>query len=308
MEGVTVTQDEGRTRYEFTHPDARPATPEPSKSDTPADGAPAKAADGQSPTTPPEGAAQQGDPDLPDEELEKIVRNPKVQARIDQLANNLTGNKLQRERERLRAELQKEIQEEQARWERLDEAYQFLVAEGREKFMDRFGVDEADAAKWEADYLRERRRGPDAASAPVDRSQIENEVTMALAQGAIEEFRRGVEALPFYGDLPDDSKKALAALKFDPATNWFADGLNALAAGLKARDDKIEREHKKALDEARQAGANNAHAEREESAPIVVGGSPSEFSNFKDVEIAYSTGQISRERFHEEKKRFRVDH
>lgn len=286
-------------RYEFPQPGQETAPPEAA----PPDRAAAE----------PEPEAKAPEPDTPKaltpEEVARLEKDPAMQQRIRQLANNLHGNALQRERERLRAEVQREIRETEAKWVKADAAYQLLVTEGEEAFMDRFGVeDEAAVARWKADYIEGRRNRNAETQAAPDTEAVVLEVRQAFNEQAIGEFRQIAQAsLPFWEELPEDARGKLSSLTFDPDGNWLEDAFKAIADGFRQRDERIAREHKSALDEARKAGANQAMAEIEEDSPVITGAT-GPAKSWKQVEDDYSKGLISREEFNAERKARRIDY
>jgi len=301
---VTTIERGGVTTHEFRNPDAAPreAAPEPAKTESEG-----KAPDVSVATPKPEGDGTEAD-DLTPEELKRFEKSKAAQARIEQLAANRSGNLLQREREKLRAEVLAEHQKEQEAWRIADEGYQLLTTRGREAFMAEFRMSERDAAQWEANYLAAREtRGQDQGTA----RQADETFALDFNNGAITEFKAAAsQLLPFYGELPDETRAKLDGLKFDPNGNWLGEAFEALAKGVAARDARIDREHKAALDEARAAGANRANAEREESAPVIVDSRPNDLAAMSRTEIyeGYASGKIDRATYHAELRRRGIDY
>lgn len=247
----------------------------------------------------PEGEQSPNLSELTDEQLEELVRNERVQSRIEQLANNRLGNRLQQEREKARREVQQEAEQwEQAtnyynRLQQDDDFYEQQVqAHGEEAILD-----------FRANYMRaaKQRNG----AAPVDVEAVRAEYREQFNQGAIPEFQEALKQLtPFYDELPEDSRKAIEGLAYNPEGNWLADGFEAYAKGVSKYIEGLERKHKEALDEAREAGRNEARAAREEGKAVVVNnGQPGDFDPHQVIrEYGLMQGDWSREDFHRAKK------
>ena len=255
--------------FEFPYPEEKPPAvaeaPKPEEAAKPPDEAPA---------APPEAAAPDPD-DLSDDELERVLKHPKGQARVDQLVNNKYGNALQQ----ARAEAQ------QAR-ERV-EAERAVAAEA-EAYYKKLSDDDAffdeqiarhtrpKVLRWMADYEEHTASKANAASpSAVDLQAVKDELTQGWNTAAISEFQAVAKAvLPFYGDLPNETRATIESAKFDPAGNWLVDSMTALATGVQKHIERMERAHKDAIEEARQAGKNEAIAAREQSSPVLVNGQP----------------------------------
>lgn len=284
----------GYESFEFDYPEATPA-PDGKR----ADATPAPAAHLQEPD------------DLPDEELDRVLKHPKGQTRLDQLVNNRYGNQLQQARQeaqRAREQAVREFQQEQQKRAEAATFYQKLSND--DAFFDdqvaKYG--RPAVLHWMGDYetaIEAENQGTPAA----DIERIQRDYGTAFNAQAIDEFRTIAKAtLPFYGDLPDDTRAVFEKLAYDPAGNWLADAMTALASGVQKHIDGLERRHKEALDQARQAGKNEAIASREEASPVVVAPSSGTggHSTWKEAERAYAEGRIDRSEFLREKARFRV--
>lgn len=268
-EGVTApeapTQDvdvteSGHQEFVFLRSEEAPAKAPESKEETP-----------PAPDAEPAGAAPEPkpDPEPTDEDLERVLKHPKAQERIDRLAANKAGN-LQQQRERDRAERDSKKAEATSYYEKLanDDFYEAQVK----------GHGEARILRWLADY-KEAISEPDEPSAPVDTNldSFKDEFTAEFNRLAIPEFQATVAAtIPIWKDLPEAVHKQIGGLRFDPNGNWLADGLTAIGKGIADHIAKLERDHKAALDQAREAGRNEAHARREEASPVVVDARPGE--------------------------------
>lgn len=264
-------------------------------------------------STPPAQDASQEQPsadELPDDVIDRVLKDERARERIDRLAANRFGNRLQREREQWRREYEREKAAADEQWSKADAAFTYLEAEGDEAFMDRFGVKSvAEVARWRADYLQERENRQQASvqqQAP-DQDALVAELSGQFNDMAIKEVQAAVSGLPFYSDLSDEVRTKLSALKYDPEGNWFGDAIQALTEGLAKRDERIAREHKAALDQARKAGANEADAAREEAAPVIVGATGAA-RTWKEIERAYAFNEIGREEYLAEKKARRIDY
>lgn len=249
--------------YEFPFPDETPDSADAPPSETKDDAAP----DGDS-------------DDLPDELIERVLGHEKAKARVDQLTNNRYGNRLQQERaerERLAAELQA-IRDAEATEKAFKEASDFYEKLNTdEAFYDAKVAEVGEGAllRWIADYkdtAASRKAG--AGSPSVDIDAVRREYDQAFNATAISQFKDIAKAtLPFYGELPEETRATIDKLAYDPAGNWFADALQSLGTGMQKHLESLERRHKDALAEARLAGRNEAIAARESGSPVVVEGS-----------------------------------
>jgi len=301
---VTTIERGNVVSHEFRNPDSAPK----SETQTPATESATAEATAATEAAAPEGERTAAD-DISDDELKRLEKSAKLQARIEQLANNKAGNLAQRDRERIRAEERQRFQEESAAWEKADEGYQLLVSKGRDSFKERYGMTEPQAAAWEANYLAEREKRD--AAPQVQATQSDEQIRSDFNSGAIAEFQAGIKTLlPFYGDLPEETRKTIESARFDPEGNWLADSLEALAAGVAARDERVAREHKAALAEARTAGANSALADREEASPVIIDPKPNNLAAMSNAELnmAYAENVIDRTTYNAEKRRRGIDY
>ena len=290
--------ESGYQKIEFAHRDTPAAV-----ADAPVQKAPPVQA-----TPPVDGSQPEAPEEMSDEELEKVLRNPKAQARVDQLVNNRYGNKLQQERERARREAieqqavdSKTRADADAYYKKLSEDDDFFdarVAEhGRPKVL-----------RWMADYEETvealAKASPDRGPS-IDVEQVRAEYGTAFNHTAINEFKDIAKAtIPFWGDLPDDTRAHIEALAYDPDDRrpggWLADALSALASGVAKHIDGIEKRHNAALENARQAGKNEAIASVDDRGPVVVmgsNGSPLDSLSWSEIEEKYAFGELNRDQF-----------
>ena len=238
---------------------------------------------------------------------EKAKLPEAVRERIDQLVLNRYGNKLQEAREQAAQEALRREETDRKAWEEATGYYERLrTDEGfRTEQLRQYG--EAGVLEWEAKYLRaaEARTAGDRDSG-VSRQRFEE----AFNQAAINEFQGAVkEEFPFYGELPEDTRKVIEGARFDPAGNWFADSLGALAKGVTKHIDQMERKHQQALEEAREAGRTEGRGERAEDGPVAVNrGVGQDSTSFKQVERAYAEGKLSNSEWERQKKTFGIDY
>lgn len=297
---VRTSERGGVIRHEFLQTDtaAKTETPAPEQKTEPKADAEAPKGD----TTPPAEPAA-----LSDDEFKRIEKDPRFTARVEQLANNRVGNVVQRERDKIRSETLEQYRKEQAAWQAADEAYQLLSSRGRDAFMREYNQTERQAVEWEANYLREREQR-DAAPAP--NSQAIETIRADFNTGAVSEMKAAMTTLlPFYGELPEETRKVIDGLAFNPEGNWLEDAFTALVKGIAARDDKVKRDHEAALREARTAGANSALAAREEGSPVIVEAKPNDMAAMSNHELnaAFNRGDLTREQFNAENRRRGID-
>lgn len=273
----------------------------------------AKAPEESARTAPVEAKAPAGDDDLPDDAIERVLKHPKAQSRLDQLVNNKYGNELQKARgdqERIRREAVEEHEQSQRQraevadtWKRLSEDDSFfdeqVARHGRPTVLEWM-------AKAERAMEAEKTAPPAA-----DVEAVKAEYGTAFNHAAVNEFKTIAKAtLPFWGDLPDETRAHIESLAYVPDDDrpggWLADALSALAAGVGKHLDQVKRSHREELDQARMAGKNEAIAAREDAGPVMVApSSGSAFTSWTDVMEAYAAGRMSREQFHIEAKNFK---
>lgn len=226
--------------------------------------------------------------------------SPRFKARIDQLVRNRQGNLIQQARE----EAIREIREQDRAWRESSEFYDRLSNDQtfRNEQIEKHG--RSKVFRFIADYEEERSRRESSAPAPaVDSAKFAQEFNSA----AISEFQAAVKQLvPFYDKLSPDVQQAIDSAQYDPQGNWFADSLGALANGVNKYIERLERDHKSALEEAREAGRNEARANRDASGPVQVAGKTEGFSSFREVEMAYAEGRIDRQTFRRQANAFNV--
>lgn len=260
---------------------------------------------------PPEDQKQEADgDDLPDEEVERILRHPKGQERLNRLLQNKYGNELQRQRAEIERQVREAIRREDEQWREAESYYHRLQTD--DAFFDAQVAKHGKPAvsRWIADYetAQEARNARAGGREQFDADSFRAEFATAFNNAAVEQFREiAARSLPFYGDLPDETRKRLESLRYEPDGNWLADGFRALAEGVEKHIAKLERQHAEALAEARKAGRYEAIAEREESQPVVVESEPGEFRTWREVEFAYAEGRMSREEFRRQMSRFGKD-
>ena len=255
---------------------------------------PSKDAPPQEPTaaTPAKDPEPPGD-GLSDEEIERILADEKVKQRIDRLADNKVGNRLQAARE----EERRRIAEESKQWDTATDYFNRLVDD--EDFyaaqVAEFGEGRIGGFKDAYKASAQERAGGDVAPA-VDADAIRRDFAKAFNDAAVGEFQTIVKgSLPFYGDLPEDVRKTIESAAYDPNGNWLHASLTAIGTGVTKHIEGLERKHAQALREAMTAGTNDAIAAREESAPVVVNGQQGQsFGSWAEIESAYANGSITR--------------
>lgn len=277
-------------RFEFPVSDAPETAPEKTAPSEPAPKEPAPVA-----TAPAEKAPEPDE--LTDEELERVLRHPKGQERLDRLVNNKLGNRLQQERE-AQAKDAKEWDAATSYYERLATDDDFYEAAVEAKGGGEAG--EQAVLQYRADYLRAKQaRETKDATPVVDDVAARAEYTQAFNSAAVSEFKDIVKAtLPFYGDLPAETRTAIESASYKPDGNWLGDALTAIGKGVVKHIEGLERSHTAALREATTAGKNDAIAAREDAAPVVVDGNPG--TDWNDIYRRYGEGdpKVSRDEFH----------
>jgi hypothetical protein len=272
-------------RYEFPVSDAPETAPEKTAPSEPTPQEPAPAAPAPEAKAPEPG-------ELTDEELERVLRHPKGQDRLDRLVNNKLGNRLQQERE-AQAKDAKEWDAATSYFQRLTDDDDFYEAE-----VGKHG--EAVVLRYRADYQDAKQaRDTKSATPVVDDVAARAEWTQAFNSAAVSEFKDIVKAtLPFYGDLPPEVRTAVENASYNPEGNWLGDALTAIGKGVVKHIEGLERRQTAALREATTAGKNDAIAAREDAAPVVVDGSPG--TDWNDIYRRYGEGdpKVSRDEFH----------
>ena len=291
---------EGHQRWDFPSSDAPQEIAAPAPSAAPeAEAAPVPEAKAEEPQTPP-------DPD--EAEIERILKHPSAQARIDQLTNNRFGNRLQQERAAAEQATRAKLQEEQAKWEEATKTYTRLQSDDAyyAAMVEQNG--EAEVLSFRANYQRAAQSRSAAATQPqFDASAYAQQFTKAFNEGAIGEFRDVVkQAIPFYGDLPEDVRTRVERAAYDPNGNWLADAMTALGKGVAAHIDSLQTKHAAALREAVEAGKNEAIASREEATPITIAGDVGDFKSWSEIELAYAEGRMPRADFQAAKRKFGI--
>jgi hypothetical protein len=251
------------TKSETAEAPAAPAPSEPTEPATPEPAAP--------PATAPEAD------ELSDDLIEKVLRHPNGQKRVDQLVNGKLGNRLQQER----ATWAQEQKQDADKWDTASAYHDKLAADDDfyEAQVKEHGEDSI--LEFRANYIRAAKaratETPAQAPAP-DLAKLQTEFAHEFNTAAVGEFQRIAKAtLPFYGDLPADVRARIDGAAYDPAGNWLADSLTALGQGVEKHIAQLNRAHAQALKDATEAGRNDAHAERQDAAPLVVNGADSGF-------------------------------
>lgn len=249
----------------------------------------------QEPGTQPAAASD----DFDDETWERIKKSP----RIERLVDNRYGNKLVEAQQRAREEAAQHLREQDAKWQestalynRLSEdedAFNQAVAENGSPAVRRFMADYEEAAA-----VRQQTTGPQAQAIEAAKQQFAQGFAQQFNDAALQQVKAAIPAtIPFYGELPEETRTAIENLVYNPEGNFLAEGLTALGKGLKAREDRIQREHKAALEQATEAGRNEARAAAEGRGPLIVKPGENQFTDFKQAEEAYASGRINYEQF-----------
>jgi len=283
------SQAYGRLTFssEKDEPEGETATPDAGEEPAPEASPPSPAAES---TAPP-------DDDLTPEELARFERSSKAQERITQLANNVAGNKLQTERERIRREVEAELQDRDTKFEKASEYHNSLV-DDEEFFKTEVGKHGRVAVmRWMADFEESAaaRGKPGAAAPPVDMEAIRSEYAQEWNTQGAQVFADTLKSQPFYSELPQALRTKFEKGESDPnAAHWVADWMDGLGKWVTS----LKTEHAKALHEARTAGKNEAQAEHEDTGPVVT--SPTgPATDPAEIERRYGQGDpsISREDF-----------
>lgn len=306
---IVVDATQAYERYDF--PNTPPA------SDKPA--AAGEETGKSAPATPPDDLSDEALAALWQKNQDRLEKLPDYQARQERLLENKHGNTLQIERARIERETREAVQAEEADWAKAADFYYDLQNDPafRAQEIARLNADgqngEAALKVWEGTYEVEHgkreteRRAPKAASDPAAIAALKTEFATSFNGTAIGEFQEYArQAIPFYADLPEDTRKAIDTLKYDPAGNWFADGLSALGKGVQKHIETLQQQHTRALAEARLAGKNEAHADREDSGPVIVANQEGGYTTPYELDRAYNRGQIDRNTYHAERRRLGV--
>lgn len=198
---------------------------------------------------------------------DRIEKDPVFDERVNQLANNRVGNKLQQERAQWESQRQAE-RKEQEEWRTASEQFTKLQDDPsyRVEMIREHG--ERAVREFEDNYrtaAREREAEPQIAA-------YRTQFTQSFNDAALAEFKATAAATIPMDEMPEEVRGAIEKLAYDPNGNWLVDGFEALAKGFKAALEKRDRDHARALSEAREAGKNEAFAEREEARPLNVEG------------------------------------
>lgn len=270
----TITSTGG---YDFAEEEAEetptPAPPEPAVAEEPqASDAPAEV-----PPVEPDFAALENL--TPAQIREALKKNPAFLRAYD----GEIGSRLQqKEREIREAAKTEALAEFNAEGERLAAAWdQYVEIESwrdndPEKYQ-REAESNAEYLQWKANLLRWRETYESKAKIrPTPASQTPQvDVTAALTKwstDAIEEAKHLIKATsPHYDQLPAEQRKAIESIAFSADRNWLEDALTNYVKGTNAH---YEKRMKDAVDAAREAGRNEALAERATDQPVMVNSAP----------------------------------
>lgn len=135
----------------------------------------------------------------------------------------------------------------------------------------------AEYLQWKANLFRWRETYEGKAKirpAPADQAP-QADVTAALTKwstDAIEEAKHLIKATsPHYDSIPAEQRKAIESIAFSADRNWLEDALTNYVKGTSAHYEKRMRD---AVDAAREAGRNEALAERATDTPVMVNSAP----------------------------------
>src|SRR5690606_24360025 len=169
---------------------------------------------------PPEDQKQEADgDDLPDEEVERVLRHPKGQERLNRLLQNKYGNELQRQRAEIERQVREAIRREDEQWREAEAYYHRLQTD--DAFFDAQVAKHGKPAvsRCIADYetAQEARNARAGGREQFDADLFRAEFATAFNNAAVEQFREiAARSLPFYGDLPDETRKRLESLRYEP--------------------------------------------------------------------------------------------
>jgi len=206
------------------------------------------------------------------------------------------GSRLQnRERELREAAKQEAIAEFNAEGERLQKAWdQYEEMETwRDNDPERYRNEvehnpkvrqwQANLLAWREQYEEKTKVRPREASAPpVDEVAI---LAKWSGEGA-EEAKHIIKTVtPFYEQLPAAERKAIESISFSPDRNWLEDALTNYVKGTTAH---FEKQMKDAVAAAREAGRNEALADREVDTPVQVSSAPRSSRSARQVLIEHA--------------------
>ena len=207
------------------------------------------------------------------------------------------GSRLQAKERELREQARAEaIAEFNAEGERLAAAWeQYEEIEGwrdtdPEKYERETGNNpaydrwKANLKEWRKAYEDKTKIRPRAADAapPVDEVAI---LAKWSSDGA-EEAKHIIKSVtPFYANLPAENRKAIESLTFSPDRNWLEDALTNYVKGTEVH---FEKRMKEAVEAAREAGRNEALAEREVDTPVQVSSAPKSSRSARQVLIEHA--------------------
>jgi hypothetical protein len=242
------------------------------------------------------------------DELDRILSDPKVKKKLDDMVNGRLGSRLEQERKRIQEQLEREIRQKEQQWSEASQYYQRLLedvdfADEQERQFGRQAIEEF-KRNYELAY-----QARVAQADPVIRNAVAAEVVNEFNNAAISEFKEVVQSLPVWDNLPADVKETIASLQVTPEGGWFNEGMKALGVGIAKMLERINDEHRRALEEAREAGMNEAVARREQVRPIVVNGKIETADDAQRViyEYGLGIGSWTREDFNRARKMLRQD-
>jgi hypothetical protein len=245
------------------------------------------------------------------EELEKLLSDPKIKRKIEDIVNGRLGTRLEQERKKIREQLESEVRQQEQKWQEATQYYQRLVedpdfAEEQER---QYGREAVETFKRNYELAASARA---AQADPVIRQAVAAQVITQFHEQAVSDFKDVVQSLPIWDRLPADAKETIQGLQFEPTpgTSWFEKGMQALADGIAKMLQRIEDDHRKALEEAREAGRNEAAARREAVRPIVMGGKIETAEDAQRViyEYGMGIGSWTREDFNRARRILRQDY
>lgn len=301
-DAIEVT--EGYQRWDFPNPDAKTGDTAPAQQ-TVTEPAPVEAKE-------PEAPAPEASPD--EDEIERILKSPAAKARYDRLVQNEYGTQLQRERQaaeqRGKELARQELVAEQKRWDEATATYNRLMDPDNSAFYEEMVRQngEAEVLSFRANYQKAAAARQTAQQAPAfDATAYQRQFTEQFNHSAIGEFQNVVKAtLPMYGELPEEVRQRVEAVRYDPNGNWLADAMTALGKGFETHIASLQRKHDAALREAVEAGKNEAVAAREESTPLTMTGEPGDMMSWQEIETMYAEGRLpgGREAFQQARRKF----